>query len=85
MNSIRRMRTSSRLLALEVLIDSAIEMAKRAREVVDDIDESHSKRFKASVVDRLSRLSDELILRVLSCLPVAQLIVCQRYVPSLIR
>ncbi|KAK0253494.1 hypothetical protein LTR02_017903 [Friedmanniomyces endolithicus] len=53
-------------------------MAKRAREVVDDIDESHSKRFKASVVDRLSRLSDELILRVLSCLPVAQLIVCQR-------
>ncbi|KAK1064850.1 hypothetical protein LTR74_008423 [Friedmanniomyces endolithicus] len=53
-------------------------MVKRAREEADGIDESHSKRSKSSVVDRLSMLSDELILRVLSSLPVAQLVVCQR-------
>ncbi|KAK0919894.1 hypothetical protein LTR91_010615 [Friedmanniomyces endolithicus] len=57
-------------------------MVKRALDEVDDIDEGCSKRLKSSVVDRLSRLSDELILRVLSHLPVAQLVVCQRLSPK---
>ncbi|TKA66494.1 hypothetical protein B0A55_09166 [Friedmanniomyces simplex] len=53
-------------------------MVKRVREEDDGLDESHSKRPKPSEADRLSRLSDELTLRVLSYLPVAQLVVCQR-------
>ncbi|KAK3112654.1 hypothetical protein LTR53_010851 [Teratosphaeriaceae sp. CCFEE 6253] len=53
-------------------------MAKRGRE--DDVDSrpGPSKRSRPANVDHLSRLSDELTLRVLSYLPVAQLVVCQR-------
>ena len=55
-------------------------MGKRAR-TEDGIDrERPTKHLRASSLDRLSRLSDELILRVLSYLPVSQLVVCQRYV-----
>ena len=46
-------------------------------------DERSSKRARRSSVDRFSRLSDELILRVLSHLPVEQLVICQRCVCAL--
>ena len=63
-------------------------MAKRARDDNDDDDDAAaaafdsrtSKRVKPSPIDRLSNLSDELILRVLAYLPVSQLAVCHRYV-----
>ena len=55
-------------------------MSKRVR-VEDDLDDAPSpKRVRSSSTDRLSNLSDELILRVLGYLPVSQLVVCQRYV-----
>lgn len=54
-------------------------MAKRAREK-SDVDGREEKRQRSSSVDRFSGLSDELILRVFSCLPVSQLVVCERYV-----
>jgi hypothetical protein len=55
-------------------------MSKRVRD--EDVleDAPASKRIRPSSVDRLSKLSDELILRVLSYLPVSQLVVCERYV-----
>jgi len=59
-----------------------VTMSKR--KVSDAFDESDKpvKRWRATTtVDRLSALSHELILRVLSYLPVLDLIVCQRYVP----
>ena len=54
------------------------KMGKRARG--DDVseDQGSAKRLRPSSIDRLSRLSDELILRVLSHLPVSNLVVCQR-------
>ncbi|KAK5702167.1 hypothetical protein LTR17_022541 [Elasticomyces elasticus] len=52
-------------------------MVKRAREFSDEGEES-SKRIKPTDVDRLSRLSDELTLRVLSFLPTSKLVVCER-------
>lgn len=62
-------------------------MAKRSRADVDgdSDDENHSKRVKSSTPDRLSRLSDELLVKVLSCLAIPQLVVCQRYVCFLFR
>lgn len=59
-------------------------MAKRRHSEVSADGEPAPKRVKPSVVDRLSKLSDELILRVLSFLPVSELVVCQRYVSSLL-
>ena len=53
-------------------------MGKRSREDDATDDEAPSKRMRPSKVDRLSRLSDELTLRVLSHLPVPDLAVCQR-------
>ena len=53
-------------------------MVKRRREDEATETKDSAKRIKPSVVDRLSRLSDELTLRVLSFLPVAELVVCQR-------
>lgn len=54
-------------------------MGKRVRLEDDDDDEQRLvKRARPSSLDRLSKLSDELILRVLSYLPVSQLVVCQR-------
>ena len=53
-------------------------MSKRARDE-DDVDfERPPKRTRPSPEDHLSRLSDELILRVLSNLPESDLVVCQR-------
>ncbi|KAK4893267.1 hypothetical protein LTR27_008390 [Elasticomyces elasticus] len=52
-------------------------MVKRARDISDE-DEESPKRIKQTDVDRLSRLSDELTLRVLSFLPTSQLVVCER-------
>lgn len=53
---------------------------KRTRDSDSDNDLPPSKRGKLYTKDRLSSLSDELTLRVLSFLPVAQLVKCQRYV-----
>ncbi|KAK3670892.1 hypothetical protein LTR78_009170 [Recurvomyces mirabilis] len=54
-------------------------MAKRSRDEDAVREEERSpKRARPSTVDRLSELSDELILRVLSYLPVSQLTVCER-------
>ena len=39
-----------------------------------------SKRRRRNDIDRLSALSDELLLRALSFLPVPTLTICQRYV-----
>jgi hypothetical protein len=53
-------------------------MVKRgAAEAGLDVD-IDPKRIRPSSRDYLSRLSDELLLRVLSCLPVSQLALCQR-------
>lgn len=53
-------------------------MGKRVRPEDDGDEQLPMKRIRPSSLDRLSKLSDELILRVLSYLPVAQLVVCQR-------
>jgi hypothetical protein len=57
----------------------SVSLAKRKRD--DDNDGQSFKRVRipSENVDRLSRLSDELILRVFSCLPISDLNTCQRY------
>lgn len=45
---------------------------------LDDDDQHEAKRARATNVDGFSRLSDELILRILSYLPVTELVRCQR-------
>lgn len=53
-------------------------MSKRSRE--DVFNHSHqNKRLKWNEADRLSPLSDEILIRVFSCIPVNDLIVCQRF------
>lgn len=53
-------------------------MVKRRAEEAD-LDATHeAKRIRPAVRDHLSHLSDELLLRVLSYLPVSQLAICQR-------
>lgn len=54
-------------------------MSKRTGDDAGFEDSRDIKRVRPSNVDRLSRLSDELTLRVLSLLPESQLVVCQRY------
>lgn len=61
-------------------------MSKRARDDDDDHhhhEESHShqKRMRLTFHDHLSTLSDELILRTLSYLPLSDRITCLRCVP----
>lgn len=56
-------------------------LMKRSREEDDD-GEHASKVRRVSKVDRLSRLSDELLVRILSFVPVASLLTCQRYAHS---
>lgn len=51
-------------------------MNKRPRDVVDDVSRAPKRPRKA--IDRLSNLTDELILRVLSFLSVSELCVCHR-------
>ena len=58
-------------------------MVKRARSEEDDEGRQQPKRQQQrhpSSIDRLSSLSDELLLRILSNLPVSTLTLCQRYV-----
>lgn len=55
-------------------------MTKRQRLDEDAVAEEQRsvKRTKQSSPDRLSSLSDELLLKILSFLPISQLVVCQR-------
>lgn len=50
---------------------------KRSREVEDEVQHPAKVRRVANV-DRLSGLSDELLIRILSFLPVSSLLTCQR-------
>lgn len=51
---------------------------KRSREV-DDGAEHPAKVRRIANIDRLSKLSDELLIRILSFLPVSGLLTSQRY------
>ncbi|EME48139.1 hypothetical protein DOTSEDRAFT_69920 [Dothistroma septosporum NZE10] len=53
-------------------------MVKRSRGGDESRDEASTKRSRPSSVDALSKLSDELLLKILSLLPVSRLVVCQR-------
>ncbi|RMY41729.1 hypothetical protein D0864_16172 [Hortaea werneckii] len=53
-------------------------MVKRSREEHAGDSRRDEKRLRTTKPDRFSRLSDELILRILSYLPVSQLVLCQR-------
>lgn len=53
-------------------------MVKRGAEKAGLDADHEAKRVRPSSRDHLSRLSDELVLRVLSYLPVSQLVLCQR-------
>lgn len=53
-----------------------LSMPKRSPD--RDIDEYCAKRLRLHPPDRLSSLSDELILRTLSYLPVSELLICER-------
>ncbi|KAM3423423.1 hypothetical protein BST61_g856 [Cercospora zeina] len=53
-------------------------MAKRAREEDTELGDQSSKRHRSSTKDRLSSLSDELLLKVFSFLSVPHLATCQR-------
>jgi hypothetical protein len=53
---------------------------KRVREDCDGYDEEHPTKVRRVIkIDRLSKLSDELLVRILSFVPVDSLLVCQRY------
>lgn len=55
------------------------------RPLVDDAGEERSvKRRRSDRSDRLSLLSDELLLRTLSFLSVSDLVLCQRFALSLL-
>jgi len=69
-------RVCSKVFPL-VLCCSDVMVKRRADEA--DLDATHeAKRIRPAVRDHLSHLSDELLLRVLSYLPVSQLATCQR-------
>ena len=54
-------------------------MVKRRADDADlDANHEEAKRIRPAVRDHFSHLSDELLLRVLSYLPVSQLAICQR-------
>lgn len=55
---------------------------KRGRDE-DDAGEHSAKIHRISKIDNLSKLSDELLVRVLSFVPVPALLICQRYVREL--
>lgn len=57
-------------------IISWLSMPKRSPD--RDVEDNHAKRPCLHPPDRLSSLSDELILRTLSFLPVSELVVCER-------
>ena len=58
-------------------LNSVLPTMKRPREE-ETVEDRPEKRLRAPSVDRLSRLSDELLLRVLSFVPVPTLNTCQR-------
>jgi hypothetical protein len=58
--------------------DTTIIIMKRAYEAEED-GERPAKIQRFLKPDRLSRLSEELLVRVLSFIPVPSLLVCQRY------
>ena len=64
-------------------INLAFVMSKRGFEECELNFERPAKRRRESSIDRFSRLSDELNLRILSHLTVSDLTICQRYVVSL--
>ena len=55
-------------------------MAKRSIDDADSVSnyERSAKRLRPNKIDRLSILSDELVLRALSLLPISDLVVCER-------
>ncbi len=53
-----------------------LKLLKRSREA--DTDGPVAKRFRVEGLDRLSILSDELLLRILSYLPMSDLLLCER-------
>lgn len=53
-------------------------MMKRGADDADLAVDREAKRSRPATTDHLSRLSNELLLRVLSYLPVSQLALCQR-------
>jgi hypothetical protein len=57
--------------------DTTVLTMKRAYEGEDD-GEHQAKVQRLSHPDRLSRLSEELLVRVLSFVPISSLLVCQR-------
>lgn len=56
-------------------------MGKRHAEEDADDHERCKKRRRPNTLDRLSLLSDELLLRILSFLSVSELVLCQRCEP----
>jgi hypothetical protein len=56
----------------------SVSLAKRKRDNDNGGNPAKRVRIPSEDVDRLSRLSDELILRVFSCLPISDLNTCQR-------
>lgn len=56
---------------------------KRSREVDDEV-EPPAKVRRVARVDRLSKLSDELLVRILSFLPVSSLLTSQRLVGAIV-
>jgi hypothetical protein len=52
---------------------------KRAREDCDGEEEQSTKVRRLANSDRLSQLSDEVLVRILADVPIASLLVCQRY------
>lgn len=52
-------------------------MSKRQREITED-EGRLSKRSRTHPDDKLSALSDELVLKILAYLPISNLAICQR-------
>lgn len=53
-------------------------MPKRSRDEAGDAP-SVAKRLRPNTTDRFSVLSDELLLRILSFLPISDLVLCERW------
>ena len=69
-------KRQDKLLLLLRLLDD--KMPKRSRDELEGVDVN--KRLRSDPQDRLSALSDELLLVLLSYLPVHDLTRCERYV-----
>jgi hypothetical protein len=69
---------ASFLRVVAFAVDTTFTIMKRAREE-EDVDDRPAKVQRFSKLDRLSRLSEELLVRILTFIPVPSLLVCQRY------